>query len=251
MERRGCDLDYMEMIARLGEGNAHPGGFAATLRLVSRFPFEPGMKVLEVGCGTGRTACCLARLGCEVTALEPRRLMLDKAGSRFREEGVRVTLLEAAAEAMPLPDNRFDRIIAESVTIFTDADRSLKEYLRVLKPGGLLLDRELMAAGTLPSILVEELASYYGVDRLRPAREWLSLLAEAGFISPALWDRRDLRSLLWEDVVLYPDPHQRTDRELYRSPTLWETARQHEELLNANHSYLEHAVLVARKPLAG
>jgi len=175
------------MIAKLGAGNAHPGGFTATLRLLSQLRFEPGMKVLEVGCGTGRTACCLARLGCDVTALEPRPLMRKKAERRIREEGVRVTLLEGVAEAIPLLDSGFDRVVAESVTIFTDAGRSLKEYYRVLKPGGLLLDRELMAAQELPRWLSEEIADYYGIMKLRSAQEWLTELAQAGFENPSLW----------------------------------------------------------------
>lgn len=238
------------MIAKLGVGNAHPGGFAATLRLISHFPFEPGMRVLEVGCGTGRTAGCLARLGCEVTALEPRPLMLEKAERRFRKEGVPVNLIEGTAEAIPLESGRFDRVVAESVTVFTDAARSVKEYYRVLKPGGLLLDRELLAAKPLPSGLRKELAAYYGIDRLLSSREWLTLLSAAGFVHPAIWDRRDLTPQLWEDVVLYPDPGQETDRDLFRSPELWETSRRYDELMNANHSYFEHGVLLARKPSA-
>lgn len=244
-------LDYHDMIAKLGAGSAHPGGVAATLRLLSRYPFEPGMKVLEVGCGTGRTACCLARLGCEVTALEPHPLMLAKAGRRIRQEGVRVMLIRGAAEAIPFRDNRFDRIVAESVTVFTDAGRSLKEYLRVLKPGGLLLDRELMAAKPMPHRLSEDLAVHYGVERLRPAAEWLHLLEQTGFAVASLWDRRDLTPQQWEDVVLYPDPFQEPDKDLNRSPDLWESARRCEELLYANHRYFEHAVLLARKPAAG
>jgi len=64
-------------------------------------------------------------------------------------------------------------------------------------------------------------------------------------------DRRELAPQSWEDVVLYPDPHQETDRDLNRTPGVWEQARRHEEILNANCCHFEHAVLMAWKPENG
>lgn len=241
-------MDYMEMIAKLGIGNAHPGGFAGTLRLLAHFPFGPGIEVLEVGCGTGRTACRLAQFGCRVTAVDPHPVMLAKAQKRMKAEGVQVNWVQGDAGELPFPDNCFDRIVVESVTVFTDAPQSLSEYLRVLKPGGMLMDRELFAARQLPRELADELRDGYKISCLRTAHEWLVLLAETGFADARLWDHRPVQPQMWEDVVMYPDPHQTADRDLIQFPTIWDTARRYDELMNANQACFEHGVLLARKP---
>lgn len=242
-------MDYMDMLAKLGIGNAHPGGYAGTLRLLTHFGFGPGQSVLEVGCGTGRTACRLAALGCKVTAVDRHPVMLVKAESRASAEGVRIQWVKGQAESLPLPANSFDRVLVESVSVFADAAKAGAEYLRVLKPGGLLLDRELLSAGPLPAELAEELRESYGIPFLRTAVEWKKLLKEAGFGETDIWDHRPMAPQLWEDVVMFPDPHQIADRDLGRYPSLWETSRRYDELMNAHQTLFEHGVLVARKPL--
>ncbi|RAU91704.1 class I SAM-dependent methyltransferase [Paenibacillus sp. YN15] len=244
-------MDYMDMLAKLGVGNAHPGGYAGTLRLITHFGFRHGQSVLEVGCGTGRTACRLAAMGCRVTAVDSHPVMLEKAEKRAAAEGVQVRWMKGLAEELPFPDHSFDRVLVESVTVFADAGKAIAEYLRVLKPGGLLLDRELLAAGPLPEELAAELRDSYGIARLRTAEEWRRLLADKGFGETALWDYRPMTPQLWEDVVMFPDPHQFADRDLGRFPTLWETARRYDELMNAHQSLFEHGVIIGRKRQAG
>ncbi|MDF2922659.1 MAG: type 11 methyltransferase [Paenibacillaceae bacterium] len=240
-------MDYMDMLAKLGVGNAHPGGFAGSLRLITHFAFGQGTEVLEVGCGTGRTACRLAKLGCKVTAADTHPVMLAKARKRMEAEGVQVAWVQGAAESLPFADNSFDRVIVESVTVFTDAGHSLKEFLRVLRPGGLLLDRELIAARPVPEALASELRQGYRVKHLHTAGEWINLLRETGFATAELWDQRAMSPQLWEDVVMYPDPHQSADRDLSQYPSLWDIARRYDELMNLNHAFFGHAVLMGRK----
>ncbi|WP_181150846.1 class I SAM-dependent methyltransferase [Paenibacillus sp. PCH8] len=129
-------MDYHDLLARLGEGSAHPGGFSATMRLLDTLSLPTGSHVLEIGCGTGRTACYLARSGHRVTAIDLHRHMLDKAVRRARRERVDVQFIQADVAALPLPDNHVDVVFVESVTIFTPWRVALAEYQRVLKPGG-------------------------------------------------------------------------------------------------------------------
>lgn len=65
-------MNYHEMIAAMGEGAAHPGGYKGTLAFLDGVDIPPGLRVLEVGCGTGRTACLLAQKGAKVTAMDRR-----------------------------------------------------------------------------------------------------------------------------------------------------------------------------------
>lgn len=240
-------LKYMDMIAKLGVGNAHPGGFAGTLRLLAHVPFPEGANVLEVGCGTGRTACHLARSGYRVTGVDIHQTMLRKAAERAAKEGVQLDLVEASAEHLPFPDGSFHVVMVESVTVFTDAPMALAEYFRVLRPDGMLLDRELFAVPGMPADLEREIAAFYEIRRLFTAEEWLRMLDEAGFHDCRVWDRKQLAPILWEDVFVYPDEHQMPDPDILGNAAIWETANRYEALMNGNQPFFESGVLIGHK----
>jgi len=104
---------------------------------------EPGMKVLEVGCGPGSFAEGL--VGLDVTCLDPSAEMLrvakkrvDSARKSRGEEPAKY--VEAIAESIPLPDDMFDRVFCLfSFRDFQDKKKGLEEIFRVLKPGGQLV----------------------------------------------------------------------------------------------------------------
>ncbi len=104
---------------------------------------EPGMKVLEVGCGPGSFAEDL--VGLDVTCLDPSAEMLrvakkrvDSARKSRGEEPAKY--IEAIAESIPLPDDMFDRVFCLfSFRDFQDKKKGLEEIFRVLKPGGQLV----------------------------------------------------------------------------------------------------------------
>lgn len=174
-------LDYHTLIARLGEGSAHPGGFEATKKLINRIHFAPGTKVLEAGCGTGRTACYLAGLGCSVTAIDRNEEMIKRAKYRARISGHPVRIVHADVTSMPFPDETFDAVFAESVTAFTKGSTAIREYWRVLRHGGVLYDRELAFTGKLTPAQAQRLRSFYGLHHLRTVPEWRKLLRKSPF----------------------------------------------------------------------
>ena len=104
---------------------------------------EPGMKVLEVGCGPGSFAEDIT--GVDLTCLDPSPEMLKVA--KIRVDSARnsrgespADYVKAIAEAIPLPDNTYDRVFCLfSFRDFQDKEKGLEEILRVLKPGGQLV----------------------------------------------------------------------------------------------------------------
>jgi ubiquinone/menaquinone biosynthesis C-methylase UbiE len=109
--------------------------------------------VLEIGAGTG------ANIGYYPAAV--RRLVLAEpnAGMRARlkrKVGERddVTVVDANAEAIPLPDKAFDFVVSTLVLCSVDSPgRSLAEVWRLLRPGGRFLFLEHVAAEGRPSRL--------------------------------------------------------------------------------------------------
>src|SRR5690606_30025226 len=75
-----------------------------------------------------------------VVALEPSPRLLHMAGKAADRSRVPVDLLEASAEAIPLPDRSVDTVVTTwTLCSIPDVDRALGEVRRVLRPGGRLL----------------------------------------------------------------------------------------------------------------
>ena len=70
---------------------------------------EEGMKVLEVGCGTGTNLELFAEAGCEVSGVDLSPSMIDLAR---RKLGDRADLRLGDAAEMPFADNSFDLVLS-------------------------------------------------------------------------------------------------------------------------------------------
>lgn len=114
--------------------------------IVARSGVRPGMKALEIGCGSGAYTTFFARAvgpGGEVAALDIQPEMLAQLAAKLakpeHQDIHNITLHEASAYELPFDDNTLDLVYM--ITVFQeipDRDRTLAEVLRVLKPGGLL-----------------------------------------------------------------------------------------------------------------
>lgn len=241
------NMNYINMLSKLGMGSAHPGGFEATLRLLKNYPIEPGSRILEVGCGTGRTACYLSEQGHHVTAIDLNEHMLNKARTRATTMQVEVEFLQADVCALPFPNAQFDIIIAESVTVFTDTSRSLPEYSRVLAPGGKLYDRELILDKNMPEAKLSELQNFFGIPRLMKREEWKQAFLDSGFGSQDILEYHYFTEQLKEDQTRHLDALELRDEGALLDLSLWETVFQHDRMILDNSDYLASALFLAQK----
>jgi ubiquinone/menaquinone biosynthesis C-methylase UbiE len=140
-------LDPYVFMAVIGKRVIHPGGRAATEQLLNRAAISADTKVLDVGCGVGTTAITVAqRFGADVTAVDIEPLMLERARKAVEAAGAedRVNLQEGDILALDFPNEAFDVVIAEAVTMFVDRARAARELIRVCRPGGRVLATEFM-----------------------------------------------------------------------------------------------------------
>lgn len=140
-----CGSDAYQLLTALGKKVVHPGGRKSTEELLRLADIRPGHHVLEVGCGPGTTAVAIAeRFGARVTAVDIDEMMLEKARETVAEHHMEhlVTVERQDIQAMKLPDDTFDRVIVEAVTMFVDQGRAASEVVRVCKPGGIVVDHE-------------------------------------------------------------------------------------------------------------
>lgn len=236
------------MLARMGTGSAHPGGFAATLALLEHFPVPPGTRVLEVGCGTGRTACHLAKKGALVTAVDIHPKMIGKARVRAASEGARVKFMEADACALPFNEKQFDVVIVESVSIFTDTPKAVSEYRRVLSGGGKLYDREIIARHPLPEEVAKVVKDFFGVDRLWTRDQWVAMLRRAGFVNPTLWQPSRFPTGPQTDNLTHPDYGQVVDFGAAIDTRTIATTSRYDEIMKQYGDQFAYAVLIGTRP---
>jgi SAM-dependent methyltransferase len=105
--------------------------------LVEAAGVEPGMKVLDVGCGPGGLTGELTKLvGADhVAAIDPAPQFAAACGERHPGADVRV----GVAEDLPWPDDSFDAALSSLVIAFMqDADAGVGEMVRVTRPGGVV-----------------------------------------------------------------------------------------------------------------
>ncbi len=158
-------------------------------RFAVHFRLRRGDRVLDAGCGSGRLIPLIcASIGPEgsLVELDFAPGMIDLA--RGKETDGRVEFVVGDAHSLPMPDGDFDKVIALALLPHLD-DRSaaLKEFRRVLKPGGLLVIAHQLGREALDRLHGES-SEPVRRDRL-PEKPVLSkLLATAGFSSCEIAD---------------------------------------------------------------
>jgi SAM-dependent methyltransferase len=108
-------------------------------RLVRHAGVRAGMRVLDVGCGTGVVAVTAARAGATVTAVDLTPELVERAQSNARIAEVSIDFREADVEELPFGDAQFDLVLSQFAHMFAPRPEvAVREMLRVLVPGGII-----------------------------------------------------------------------------------------------------------------
>lgn len=139
-----------------------PAGTIRWKRRVSMLTdlLEEGMKVLEIGCGTGYFTKELAKKCAELTAIDISPDLINIAKQKLTSSGVNFILDNAAR--LSFRDQTFDAVIGSSVLHHLDIEPALAEIYRVLSPGGLI-------AFTEPNMLNPQIALQKNIPPLKKA----------------------------------------------------------------------------------
>ena len=176
---------YFDLQATWGV-TKHFGGTDTTDALAALCGIGRDAYVLDVGCGTGLTPCYLAQtIGCRVVGVDLSEHMIAWSRRRARRARLdgQVAFAVADAQCLPFDDHTFDAVICESVTAFVpDKPRAVREYARVVEPGGAVGLAEGIWIAPPPADLAAYLARVMGGADFLPPDAWSDLLAGAGLV---------------------------------------------------------------------
>jgi demethylmenaquinone methyltransferase / 2-methoxy-6-polyprenyl-1,4-benzoquinol methylase len=130
-DRTAADYDRIERVMALGSGSLY------RRKALLRAGLDSGMRVLDIGVGTGLTARQAAHLVGEsgqVTGIDPSIGMIQSA-----KVPAGVELRVGSAESIPAADETADFVcMGYALRHIADLSCAFGEFLRVLKPGGLI-----------------------------------------------------------------------------------------------------------------
>ncbi len=131
-------VSYLEVI--WGEGYLSPGGPAEVGRILEGLDLK-GLKVLDIGCGTGGVAVSLAAEygAARVIGVDVEDPVLTFARRRARERGLegRVEFIKVKPGPLPFAANEFDLVFSkDSMIHIPDKEALFADVMRILKPGG-------------------------------------------------------------------------------------------------------------------
>lgn len=199
-------------------------GFAAPVydtAVVQRWVYRPAQdemiallqargsrRIADIGCGTGILADRMARevQGAHVTGVDMSDGMLAEA----RRRSSTVEWVRAPAEQLPFADGSLDAVVSTSAFHWFNQSAALREFHRVLRPGGVaavatLSPRRLMPVDLLPAV---RLPAYDAPDPAAMRR----LFTDAGFtVADQHRVRRPLWTQLFSDLItvgeVSPEPN--------------------------------------------
>jgi len=139
--RKRTSREFFDRIAGSYGSLTEPGGGWPALAAGMAAGFS-GCEVADLGAGEGVLTLLLARFAAQVTAVDmsPEMLRHVQEQASLRNLRDRVRVAEGDLEALPLPDDSMDAVfLSQSLHHASRPAVAVKEAVRILRPGGLLI----------------------------------------------------------------------------------------------------------------
>lgn len=133
--------DAWDAVADEFDRHTTPHTLAFGAQIVESVELAPGIRVLDVGAGSGALSLPAARRGAEVTAVDIAPVMIERLQARSRAERLPgLHALVGDGEQLDLADDAFDVAVSlNGVSVFPDLSAGVREMVRVTRPGGTVL----------------------------------------------------------------------------------------------------------------
>ena len=174
--------------------------------LVKHLKEKNSLRILDIGCGAGFFSIILSQLGHIVTGIDITPNMIEESKLLAQSVGSTAQFAVMDAENLNFDDNTFDIIVARNVTWnLPHPDKAYAEWLRVIRPGGLILNYDAEHARNhheLPKS-VHHAHEYVSDDLKERCHTIYHMLKISSFTRPQ-WDKELLTKLGASSVSIDP-----------------------------------------------
>jgi ubiquinone/menaquinone biosynthesis C-methylase UbiE len=175
---------YFDLQAKIGH-TKHLGGEAVTQKLAELCQLDKNKFVCNVGSGSGISAAYLVEhYDCQVVGVDILPGMVVSARKWAQENRISDSMEFQLGDAQNLPfdDDLFDAVICESVNVFIpDKEKGMREYVRVVRPGGSIALSEAIWNKKPPEGVKEIIIEATG-QPFQSSEVWENLLEGAGLV---------------------------------------------------------------------
>lgn len=230
---------YLNMLASLGIGGAHPGGLAVTKQLLDYINLKKNLIMIDIGCGTGQTVQFLHNVGFTVVGIDSNDDMIKRARKRFTDED-QISLYHMDIDNLKQLNQSFQLALCESVLSFTHLSRSLEAIHHILEQCGTLLAIEMVVSKSLTDSEKKELQSFYGFQHFHTVEQWVASFQKAKYhvmdvIDPQEWMIEETEPMTEFDLCSTVQPEH------------FEWLSKHEQLTKKYENKLNYAIFICKK----
>lgn len=177
----------------------------------THLPNRGSLKILDVGTGTGYFAILLSRLGHNVTGVDLTEAMLEEARRTCSLLKLDIKFLQIDAQNLSFNDNTFDVVLSRNLTwTLPNPEKAYREWYRVLKPGGVLLNFDADYATNVRNknqqasyISQDEAYGHCGITKeLEKENAEITLAMPASMLKRPEWDINILKKLHFRLIKL-------------------------------------------------
>jgi len=192
--RAGKDLDALTRSDIAAFDEFHIRGRAATIEIGKLANLQPGVEVLDLGCGNGGAARTLmTEFDCQVTGIDLVEEYIQTAWILNEQVGFngQIRFEQGNVLEMPFDDDSFDIVFSQHITMNIESKANLaKEVRRVLRHGGQFVLYEICAGSVSPPYFPVPWAGDSAINFLVEPQTLHKMLDETGF-----------KTMEWRDVT--------------------------------------------------